>query len=180
MPRHSYGIPRSLRVSFNTHSRETVCRVTLAMCADFSFNTPLWGLTSWNRDGGCRGSFQHPFHGKLGSDNKCINLFNPSSFNTPFMGNDYRRPQTLSQLHSSNTLFVGNNGLSMFLPAWSFSFFQHPFRGKLEGFLGHSPSYRRAFNTLFVGNRAQLPNFLLLQRLLPSHFFKTKIFLRFI
>jgi hypothetical protein len=31
-----------------------------------------------------------------------------------------------------------------------------------------------------VGNRAQLPNFLLLQRLLPSHFFKTKIFLRFI
>jgi hypothetical protein len=47
------------------------------------------------------------------------------------MGNDYRRPQTLSQLHSSNTLFVGN--------------------------------------------RAQLPNFLLLQHLLPSHLFRTRI-----
>jgi hypothetical protein len=55
-------------------------------------------------------------------------------------------------------------------------FFQHPFRGKHI----YVCSLLSTFNTLFVGNRAQLPNFLLLQRLLPSHFFRTKIFLRFI
>jgi hypothetical protein len=82
-----------------------------------------------------------------------IILFNPSSFNTLFMGNDYRRPQTLSRLHSSNTLFAGN--------------------GLLKPYGGPSPPH--SFNTLFAGNRAQLPNFLLLQHLLPSHLFRTRI-----
>jgi hypothetical protein len=75
-----------------------------------------------------------------------------TALSTPIQGK--RLPQAADSQSAPlfNTLFVGN---------W-------------RGFLD-IPPHRRAFNTLFAGNRAQLPNFLLLQHLLPSHLFRTRI-----
>jgi hypothetical protein len=53
--------------------------------------------------------------------------------------------------------------------------FQHPFHGKPSSLSSVTAKILLLFNTLFAGNRAQLPNFLRLQHLLPSHLFRTRI-----